>query len=192
MPRVARTVVAFFREFLARDRYLTEALAALVTFAVGVLASISLGPVQQAPALAGFRDMPCPEGWVIAFCLPGLYCSAKLWWEGETYEGKVSLAVMLSFVALGVFSMAIDLSNWGFWTLFALQLGVLKGYALIQEWTYLRWGVSVLGAFFWISLTLSIANSAPDYLPILLAPCGGFAAANLLSVSRLSGRRGNA
>jgi hypothetical protein len=62
MPCVARTVVQFFREFLARDRYLTEALAALVTFAVGGLASISLGPVQQAPALAGFRNMPCPEG----------------------------------------------------------------------------------------------------------------------------------
>jgi hypothetical protein len=189
--RVVQTVVEFLRGFLARDRYLTEALAALVTFAVGVLASISLGPVQQNPALAGFRDMPCPEGWVMAFCIPGLYSSAKLWRDGEIYEGKVSLGVMLSFVVLGVLSMSIGLSNWAFWTLFALQLGVLKGYALVREWTYLRWSVSVLGAYFWVNLTLSIANSAPDYLPILLAPCGGFAVANLLSVSRLSGRRGN-
>jgi hypothetical protein len=34
---------------------------------------------------------------------------------------------MISFVALSVFSYAMDLNNWAFWTLFALQLGVLKG-----------------------------------------------------------------
>ena len=90
---------------------------------------------------------------------------------------------MLSFVALSVFSMAVDLDNWPFWTLFALLLGLMKSYVLVLEWSYLRWGVSCLGAFFWISITVSIAANAPD-LPLALAPYAGFAAANLLSVRR--------
>jgi hypothetical protein len=190
--RAINSIVAFLRGFLARDRYLTEALAAVVTFGVGVLASISLEELQTRPSLSGFRDMPYPELWMMAFAIPGVICAGRLWREGETYEGTVSLAVMLSFPTLGAVSLLIDLSNWGFWTLFALQLGVLKGYAIVREWTYLRWGVAVLGAFFWVNLTLSISDSTPGALPLLLSPCAGFAAANLLSVSRLSGRRGHA
>jgi hypothetical protein len=191
MPRVARTVVNFFREFLARDRYLTEALAALVTFAVGVVASVTIDQMETRVSLAGFRDMPCPEALVALASVPGIISAAKLIWEGERREGLNSLAVMSSFVALSAFSFVADLGSWAFWTLFTLLLGVMKGYALVREWTYLRWSVAVLGAFFWVNFTTSIAMNLPDGLKILAVAPAGFAVANLLSVSRLSGRRGN-
>ncbi|MFT8245168.1 hypothetical protein [Roseomonas sp. BN140053] len=191
-PRIVRNIMAFLHGFLARDRYLTEALAGLVTFATGVLALMSIDAMNTRVSLAGFRDMPCPEAWVILFSLPGVWCSAKLWWEGERYEGIASLVVTLSFVVLAGLSLALDFGNWLFWTCFALQLGSLKGYALIQEWTYLRWSMAVLGTFFWVNFTISLAQNVPWGLILLLAPCAGFAAANLLSVSRLSGVRGNA
>ena len=189
--RVVRSIVAFLTGILHRDRYLTEVLAACVTFGVGVLASVSQTALEGRPSLSGFRDMPCPEGWVIAFAAPGIWAAAKLWWEGERHEGQVSLGVMCSFVALGIVSMALDLDNWGFWAMFALLLGVMKTYALIREWGYLRWGVAVMGAFFWISLTLSIAQNSGEALPLAIAPFSGFAAANLLSVWRAREKRGS-
>lgn len=190
-PRVVRSIVAFLTGILHRDRYLTEVLAACVTFGVGVLASVSQAALEGRQSLSGFRDMPCPEGWVIAFAAPGIWAAAKLWWEGERHEGRVSLGVMGSFVALGIVSMALDLDNWGFWAMFALLLGVMKTYALIREWGYLRWGVAVMGAFFWISLTLSIAQNSGEALPLAIAPFSGFAAANLLSVWRAREKRGS-
>lgn len=189
-PRVVRNIAAFLSGILSRDRYLMELLAACVTFGVGVLASVSQTALEGSLSLSGFRDMPCPEGWVIAFAAPGIWAAAKLWWEGERHEGQVSLGVMGSFVALGIVSMALDLDNWGFWAMFALLLGVMKTYALIREWGYLRWGVAVMGAFFWISLTLSIAQNSGEALPLAIAPYSGFAAANLLSVWRARGKRG--
>lgn len=188
--RVVRNIAAFLSGILSRDRYLMELLAACVTFGVGVLASVSQTALEGSPSLSGFRDMPYPEGWVIAFAAPGIWAAAKLWWEGERHEGRVSLGVMGSFVALGIVSMALDLDNWGFWAMFALLLGVMKTYALIREWGYLRWGVACLGAFFWISLTLSIIQNSDGPLPLAVAPYAGFAAANLLSVWRARGRRG--
>jgi hypothetical protein len=194
-PLVVRNVVSFIREFLARDRYLTEALAALVTFGAGVMASLSLEEVQGRVSLAGFRDMPYPELWAVAFTLPGLITSMRIWWravDGERAEGVTSVLVMSSFLVLSLTSVLFDWDNWVFWSVFALQLGILKGYALVQEWPYLRWGVSVLGAFFWINFSISLAQHLPPGLRILLAPCVGFALANLLSVSRLAGRQRNA
>lgn len=188
-PVVVRDIIAFLRGVVRRDRYLMEVLASLVTFGVGVVASLSQSALDGRPSLAGFRDMPCPEMWVIAFSLPGIWTAVKLWREGERHEGRRSLVVMLSFVALSAVSLAMDLSNWGFWTLFALLLGIMKGYALVLEWSYLRWSVAVLGAFFWISLTLSIASNSVGALPLAIAPYAGFAAANLLSVWRARGRR---
>ena len=188
--RVVRNIAAFLSGILSRDRYLMELLAACVTFGVGVLASVYQAALEGSPSMSGFRDMPCPEGWVIAFAVPGIWASLRLWWEGERHEGRVSLGVMGSFVALGIVSMALDLDNWGFWAMFALLLGVMKTYALIREWGYLRWGVAVMGAFFWISLTLSIAQNSGEALPLAIAPYSGFAAANLLSVWRARGKRG--
>ena len=190
-PRVVRNIAAFLAGILSRDRYMMELLAACVTFGVGVLASVSQASLNDRPSLSGFRDMPCPEGWAIAFAGPGIWASLRLWWEGERYEGKVSLGVMGSFVALAVVSMALDLDNWGFWTLFALLLGVMKSYSIVREWSYLRWGVACLGAFFWISLTLSVAQSTQGGPPLFAAPYAGFAAANLLSVWRARGKRGD-
>ena len=188
-PLVVRNIVDFLSGVLQRDRYLTEVLAALVTVGVGVLASISQDALASRQSLAGFRDMPCPELWAIAFALPGVWSALKLSWEGESREGRISLRVMLSFVLLAVFSIAMDLDNWAFWALLALQLGVLKGYALVLEWSYLRWSVSIMGAFFWITLTLSIAQNTQGALPLAIAPYAGFAAANLLSVWRARGKR---
>lgn len=189
-PRVIAGIVAFLSGFLARDRYLLEALAALTTFATGVLALMSLDFVGDRVSLAGMGDMPCPEAWVILFTLPGIWSSAKLWWEGERNEGKVSLCVMLLFVLLSATSILLGTDNWVFWTAFALMLGVLKGYALVQEWTYLRWAMSCLGSFFWINLTISLSQNMPRGGILLIAPVAGLAAANLLTVSRLSGVRG--
>jgi hypothetical protein len=188
-PRVVRDILAFLGGILERDRYLVELGAALVTFGIGILASFSQEALTGRQSLAGFRDMPCPELWVIIFTLPGIWSAVKIWWEGERHEGVVSLLVMLSFSMLAVFSLAMDLNNWAFWTLFALQLGVLKGYSLVLEWSYLRWSVSVLGSFFWISLTLSIAANTQGPLPLAMAPYAGFAAANLFSVWRARGKR---
>lgn len=190
-PRVVRNIAAFLSGILSRDRYLMELLAACVTFGAGVLASVYQASLNDRPSLSGFRDMPCPEMFVVAFAVPGIWASLRLWWEGERYEGQVSLGVMGSFVALAVVSMALDLDNWAFWALFALLLGVMKTYALIREWGYLRWGVAVMGAFFWISLTLSIAQNSGEALPLAIAPYSGFAAANLLSVWRAGGKRGS-
>ena len=188
-PRVVRNIAAFLSGILSRDRYLMELLAACVTFGVGVLASVSQAALEGRQSLSGFRDMPCPEGWVIAFAAPGIWAAAKLWWEGERHEGQVSLGVMGSFVLLACASVALDLDNWAFWALFALLLGVMKGYALIREWSSLRWGVACLGAFFWISLTFSIVQNSDGPLPLAVAPYAGFAVANLLSVWRARGRR---
>ena len=190
-PRVVRNIAAFLAGILSRDRYLMELLAACATFGVGVLASVSQASLNDRPSLSGFRDMPCPEMFVVAFAVPGIWASLRLWWEGERYEGKVSLGVMGSFVALGAVSMALDLDNWAFWTLFALLLGVMKPYSIVREWSYLRWGVACLGAFFWISLTLSVAQSMPGGPPLFAAPYACFAAANLLSVWRARGKRGD-
>ena len=143
-PPVIRNIVLFVRGFLARDRYLTEGLAALVTFGMGVTSSLTLGEMQSRVSLAGFRDMASPEFWIAVFAFPGVWCGAKLIAEGEREEGWTSLAVMSSFYALCVFSVVADLTNWGFWTLFTLLLGVMKGYALVREWTYLRWSVTLL------------------------------------------------
>lgn len=183
-----QTILSFLAGVVRRDRYLVELGAALVTFGVGIIASVTQDSLVTRQSLAGFRDMPCPEIWVIAFAVPGIWAAAQLWRDGERHEGRVSLLVMLSFVALSVFSLLADLDNWPFWTLFALLLGVMKGYSLVLEWSYLRWGVSCLGAFFWISITVSVAVNAPD-MPLALAPYAGFAAANLLSVWRARGRR---
>jgi hypothetical protein len=188
-PRVVRSIYEFLAGVLQRDRYLTEVLAALVTFGVGILGSFSQEALASKQALAGFRDMPGAEFWVMAFAAPGVWSAVRLWWEGERHEGKTSLAIMLSFVALCLFSLAMDLDNWAFWTLFALLLGVMKGYALIVEWSYLRWSVSCLGSFFWIALTLSIVANTDGALPLAIAPYTGFAAANLLSVWRARGKR---
>lgn len=188
---MVRNIAAFLSGILSRDRYLMELLAACVTFGAGVLASVYQAALEGRPSMSGLRDMPCPEGWVIAFAVPGIWASLRLWWEGERHEGRVSLGVMGSFVALGIVSMALDLDNWGFWAMFALLLGVMKTYALIREWGYLRWGVAVMGAFFWISLTLSIAQNSGEALPLAIAPYSGFAVANLLSVWRAREKRGS-
>jgi hypothetical protein len=184
-----RTIVDFLAGVLQRDRYLTEVLAALVTFGVGILASFSQDALGTRQSLSGLRDMPGAEMWVIAFSTPGIWSALHLWWDGERREGRVSLCVMMSFVALALFSWTMDLNNWAFWTLFALQLGILKGYALVLEWSYLRWSVSCLGTFFWVTLTLSIAANADGALPLAIAPYAGFALANLLSVWRARGKR---
>jgi hypothetical protein len=186
---VVRNIFAFLSGVLQRDRYLTEVLAALVTFGVGVLASISQDALASRQSLAGLRDMPGPEIYVIAFALPGIWSALRLWWEGERHEGRVSLAVLLSFVALSALSLSLGLDNWAFWALFALLLGVMKGYALIREWSYLRWSVSCLGTLFWTILTLSIVVNTDGALPLAIAPYAGFAAANLLSVWRARGKR---
>lgn len=187
-PRFLETIIGFVRGFLARDRYLTEALAALVTFATGVLASLTLEHIDERPSLAGFRDMPCPELYIILAALPGLYWAVKVWRDGEIGEGRVSFAVMSSFVVLSVASLILDLDNWAFWSLFCLLLGLMKGYALVREWTYLRWAVTVLGAFFWLNFTFALAGNLPRGAWLLLATPAGFAVANLLSVFRLNGR----
>jgi hypothetical protein len=189
MTAPLRNIVAFLAGVLQRDRYLTEVLAALVTFGVGILASFSQDALASRQSLAGLRDMPGAEFYVIAFSLPGIWSALHLWWDGEHREGRVSLAVMLSFVALSAFSLWMGLSNWGFWALFALLLGVMKGYALVLEWSYLRWSVSCLGSLFWIILTLSIAVNSDGPWPLAIAPYAGFAAANLLSVWRARGKR---
>jgi xanthine/uracil permease len=188
-PRVVRSIYELLAGVLQRDRYLTELGAALVTFGIGVVASLTQDGLATRASYARFRDMPCPEGWVIAFCLPGIWSAVKLWREGERYEGRVSLLVMLSFVVLALFSMLINLENWGFWALFALQLGILKGYALILEWGYLRWSVSILGSYFWISLTLSIGTSIEGPQALSIVTYAGFAGFNLLSVWRARGHR---
>jgi hypothetical protein len=189
MSAPLRTIVDFLAGVLKRDRYLTEVLAALVTFGVGILGSVSQEALSSRQSLSGFRDMPCPELWVIAFAMPGVWSALRLCWDGEAREGRISLRVMLSFVLLAIFSVAMELDNWAFWSLLALQLGVLKGYALVLEWSYLRWSVSCMGSFFWISLTLSIGASTDGPLPLAIAPYAGFAAANLLSVWRARGKR---
>lgn len=187
--RVLRNIVEFLSGVVERDRYLTEAFAALVTFGVGIIGSVSQDSLSQRQSLSGFRDMPCPELWLVGFCLPGIWSACKLWKEGEVREGRVSLNVMLSFVALSAFSYLLDLDNWAFWTLLALQLGILKGYALILEWSYLRWSVACIGCFFWISLTVSIASNTIGAQPLALSPYIGWAAINVLSVWRARGKR---
>lgn len=192
---VVRNVVNFLREFLARDRYLTEALAALTTFATGVLILRGLGSIDNSVNLVGFRDMPAPELWVALFSVPGLARCWRLWRgardEETRREGRVGMLVMYSFFLLCTVSHVLGFENWLFWACFALWLGIAKGYALVSEQIDLRWGVTCLGAMFWIMLTLSILQNAPGDLPPLLGPAAGWAVANLLSVSRLAGRRGN-
>jgi hypothetical protein len=182
-------VWSFLAGFVARDRYLTEALAAVVTFGTGVAASLTLDDVQTRISLQGIREMQYPEVLVMAFAAPGMWCSARLIYEGERDEGWTSFGVMSSFWGLGLFSIATNLSNWGFWTIFCLLLGTMKGYALVREWTYLRWSVTVLGCFWWTIFTINLGENLPRGLWVLLVPCVGFAAANLLSVSRLAGDR---
>jgi hypothetical protein len=187
-PRILETIVLFVRGFLARDRYLTEALAALTTFATGALASLTLDHIDDRPSLAGFRDMPCPELYVVLAAIPGLYWAIRVWRDGEITEGRISFGVMSSFVVLCGVSLALNLENWAFWSLFCLLLGLMKGYALVREWTYLRWSVTVMGAFFWLNFTISLAGNLPRGAWLLLATPAGFAVANLLSVFRLNGR----
>lgn len=188
--RVVQSILSFLTGVVSRDRYLMEAVAAFTTFLTGVIASFTQQSIVARQALADLRDMPGPEWWVLLFCAPGIWSAVQVIRGGEEPEGKTSLAVMLSFVALCLFSLAIGLSNWGFWALFALLLGTMKGYALICEWTYLRWSVACLGVFYWMSLTLSVWINVPvSDLPLAFATFFGFLAANLLTVWRARGRR---
>jgi hypothetical protein len=82
-PRVVRSIFDFLAGVLQRDRYLTEVLAAAVTFGVGILASFSQEALGSRPSLAGLRDMPGAEFYVIAFSLPGIWSALRLWWDGE-------------------------------------------------------------------------------------------------------------
>jgi hypothetical protein len=186
--RALRTLADFVRHVLYRDRYLTEVLSSVVTFGVGILASVSQTALEGRPSLAGFREMPAPELWVCAVSLPGTLVAIRFAMGPPGPDRWTSLVVMSLFWVLGVFSLAIDLNNWAFWTLLALLLGVLQGYAIVRELRDLRWGVALVGAFFWVSLALSITANAPWPWPLAVATYWGWAAANLLSVSRLSGR----
>lgn len=187
--KLLHNIVVFLTEVIERDRYLTEVFAALVTFGTGVIALGTRSVLDSRQALSGFRDMPCPEFWMICFALPGVISAIKIYREGEHREGRISFIVMASFVVMAIVSMILNLDNWTFWTILALQLGILKGYALILEWGYLRWSVACLGSFFWIGFVISIIVNTDGPLALSVSPVMGWAAVNLLSVWRARGKR---
>lgn len=188
MTRPLDILTGFVRHILYRDRYLTEVISSWVTFAVGVLASVNQAAVEARPAMMGFRDMPCPELWVLAAAVPGTWHAlryATIRGIAGRWAGPV---VMGSFWGLCLFSYGAGLDNWAFWTLLALLLGIMQGYAVVSELRDLRWGCALIGAFFWVAFAASATEHSDWPWPLGLAALWGWALANLLSVSRLSGR----
>jgi hypothetical protein len=186
MPRPLRTLAGFVRHILYRDKYLTEVLASLVTFAVGVLASFSQPALEVREVMAGFRDLPMPELWIMLMTLPGTWHALRYAVRPQIAHRWMGLIVMACFWALCCFSLAIELNNWAFWTLLALLLGVMQGVAVVSELRDLRWGCALIGSFFWVTFAASVTAHSPSPWPLGIATYWGWAAANLLSVSRLS------
>jgi hypothetical protein len=189
-PRPIQALVAFLKDVLLhRDRYMLEVVSSLVTFAAGVLASMTQLDLASRQSMNGFRDMPVPEVWVCLAALPGTI-QAILNFRNSQEGGACAIAVMGTFWVLSMASGFAGLDNWIFWTLFALLLGAMQGYAIARDLRDLRWGVAFLGAFFWIALTATVLANVGWPWPIAVVTYGGWALANLLSVRRLSMKAG--
>ncbi|WP_265886736.1 hypothetical protein [Roseomonas mucosa] len=188
--RIIEEVRSFFISLGTRDRYLTELVSAVVSLLAGILASVSPIAVEARPSMAGFTNMPLPEIWVLGISGAGLYVVTynamgrpdrqDRWWPS---------IVMGGFVALALFSLAVDLRTWVFWTFLCLLLGVSQGYALVRDWMDLRWAVSLVGVFLWVTLTLSVVANTEWPWPLGVAPYVGIGLCNILSTSRLSAAR---
>lgn len=177
---------AFIRHVLFhRDRYLTELLSSVVTFAVGVLASMSQPQLETRSTMAGFRDMAYPELWLLLMASPGLIAAIRYGLRPDAPSRWMPTVVMGSVVVLCASSLIAGLDNWAFWALLALLIGVMQGYAAIAELAEARWGIATVGTFFWLSLAVSVTLHAEYPWPLGIALYWGFALANLLSLLRL-------
>lgn len=156
----------FVFAMLHRDRCLTEVLAALVTFSVGVLASRTQHALSIRDAMAGFRDMPVPEVWVMIVAPPGMWRAVRYALCRDCLGRFVPFAVMSSLYALSIASLVFALDNWVFWTLLALLLGITQGYTVVVERRDLRWGCALIGSFFWVSFALSVTVNAEAPTPL--------------------------
>jgi hypothetical protein len=189
-PRPIRALVAFLKDVLLhRDRYMLEVVSSLVTFAAGILASMTQLDLASRQSMNGFRDMPLPELWVCLAALRGTIQAARNFRSSEE-GGLCAIIVMVTFWLLSAASCIAGLDNWVFWTLFAVLLGAMQGYAIARDLRDLRWGVAYLGAFFWIALTATVVVNVGWPWPIAVVTYGGWALANLLSVRRLSMKAG--
>jgi len=188
---LAHNIKAFWVTFDQKDRYLTEFVASVCSFLAGVIASMSPEIVGNRTSMTGFTNMLLPELWITLMVLPGLVVVGRNWWYRRIDEDHdiAPVIVMVSFLVLTGMSALVGLSNWVFWTFLLLQLGVCQGYALHREWTDLRWGVAVIGSFFWISLTINVLVNAEWPWAIGIVGYIGLSLCNILTSSRLSEAR---
>lgn len=172
--------------FFKRDRYLLEVVASWVTLIIGIMGSFSQVELAARDAMMVFARIPLPEAFVLGMSVPGLIKGLHYARKPGITHRWTTLLVMLSFVGLCILSVAAGLSNWAFWTLLALLIGFNQGVALIIDLRDLRWACAMLATFFWVSLTAATAQATGWPFPFGVIAFGGWALANLLSVTRLS------